>query len=524
MTNSELKNWQNRAAKALDTLDRDQRHAADRIITVVKNGTIPNDFWDGVFSLIGEGGTGKSLTINVVYNYLKAYGYNVVVLAPTNAAARNLSSTNAATIHSYLEMEEVSSIADDTPVFKRKVNTMNSSDLVFIDESSMVGQSTLDIIKSGIDSTLIVFCGDSFQLNPIKETKVDYVMLAKETFELKTNHRQNNNFLKPLVDAARLNSGITASTLDYTPFLNQHVQVVTKNQALIIHEALSNSSKIKERYLAYENKDVDNYAKKLSNPEEKYMLQDGLQWKIRDPKYPYPIRNSLAINGDELIFNEIPIEQTLPLFHAFESTYGVSWGGVTSSSRALQSFYNDAGVKIKAFLVSSYYYDKHGNQKITPLTFDYQDTALRVPYVLAVTKKKHKLKLNNLFMKKRDQFFEDLSNVWDVSVCDFKAELKEKKKLDAVVVLASSRTNVKNFVNKKSLEAGGNYKSRLDNLTKIQGYYMSAVFIRPLTAMTVNKSQGQSLDAVFLDAKLFNRSRELYVALSRAKNDIYIIV
>lgn len=119
----------------------------------------------GILIITGGPGTGKTTTINSIIEIFENNGKSVTLAAPTGRAAKRMSETSdkeAKTIHRLLEMGF--STDDDLTFFKDEEDPINS-DVIIVDEVSMVDiilmYNLLRAIKLG---TRVILVGDSDQL------------------------------------------------------------------------------------------------------------------------------------------------------------------------------------------------------------------------------------------------------------------------------------------------------------------------------------------------------------------------
>ena len=126
----------------------------------------------GYYLLAGYAGTGKTTIAENIAKYAKSVGRNVVILAPTNKAAKVLNdklkstgtATEAMTIHSaiYGEPDE-----DGEWMISKAVAP---GTVLIIDESSMIDKEVMqDLMSSLKKNNLLIFMGDGFQLEPVGE-------------------------------------------------------------------------------------------------------------------------------------------------------------------------------------------------------------------------------------------------------------------------------------------------------------------------------------------------------------------
>jgi ABC-type dipeptide/oligopeptide/nickel transport system ATPase component len=177
--------------------------------------------YEGVLSVIGEAGTGKSFLIAVIDYYCRNTGKSIVKLAPTNTAAKNI---NGSTIHSFFRIapetnydaDDINSLVDfvipNIPMFDE------SLDVMIIDEVSMLPKDLLDYIRIHNIKLLILF-GDKQQLPPVKAERVD--MEAYEHIELTKQMRNTSNIYGLIKDFREFkNKGGKLSDFNFDGYLD----------------------------------------------------------------------------------------------------------------------------------------------------------------------------------------------------------------------------------------------------------------------------------------------------------------
>jgi exodeoxyribonuclease V alpha subunit len=133
-----------------------EEHQADAVKAAVRH---------GLLVVTGGPGTGKTTTINAIIRYFEQAGDDILLAAPTGRAAKRMSETTgyeARTIHRMLElgggMEENISFArnEDNPL---------ETNLIIIDEMSMVDISLMNaLLKAITPGTRLILVGDVNQL------------------------------------------------------------------------------------------------------------------------------------------------------------------------------------------------------------------------------------------------------------------------------------------------------------------------------------------------------------------------
>lgn len=247
------------------------------------------------FRLSGYAGTGKSFLIARVIKYIKKSQnkWKFTLASPTNKAARNLQSicleegieTKVTTVAKLLGIQPEINIDTGEQEFLANDNgSIESYDIVFIDEFSMIDKATVETIfkQSNTSKVKIIFVGDDAQLPPINE-RISLVAThpaIKDEAVLKEVVRYEGEIAKV---AEEIRSEAKYNTLDY-PFITSSDETIFKlsqkdwlNKALELFEEDLESARI----IAWRNKTVDNYNKIVrqalyGNEVEDYIMGDIL--------------------------------------------------------------------------------------------------------------------------------------------------------------------------------------------------------------------------------------------------------
>ncbi|MCC0784598.1 ATP-dependent RecD-like DNA helicase [Clostridioides sp. ES-S-0108-01] len=192
--------------REIKILEEDKRiKLAEKQILAVKESVN-----SGVLIITGGPGTGKTTTINAIIDIFENNGKSVTLAAPTGRAAKRMSETSdkeAKTIHRLLEMGF--STDDDLTFFKDEEEPINS-DVIIVDEVSMVDiilmYNLLRAIKLG---TRVILVGDSDQLPSVGAGNVLKDMISSSIINVvKLNEifRQAQESMI-IVNAHKINNG-----------------------------------------------------------------------------------------------------------------------------------------------------------------------------------------------------------------------------------------------------------------------------------------------------------------------------
>lgn len=123
---------------------------------------------NGMLILTGGPGTGKTTTINAIIRFFEAEGMDILLAAPTGRAAKRMTETTgyeARTIHRLLEISRMTGDLDSKLLFERNEANPLETDVIIIDEMSMVDITLMNsLLKAITVGTRLILVGDVNQL------------------------------------------------------------------------------------------------------------------------------------------------------------------------------------------------------------------------------------------------------------------------------------------------------------------------------------------------------------------------
>jgi len=135
--------------------------------------------------LVGPPGTGKTTTINTIIRYFEMEGMDIFLAAPTGRAAKRMSETTgfeARTIHRMLELNGG---MEGSAGFERNETNPLETDLVIIDEMSMVDITLMNsLLKAIAPGTRLILVGDINQLPSVGPGSVLKDIIQSEAFNV----------------------------------------------------------------------------------------------------------------------------------------------------------------------------------------------------------------------------------------------------------------------------------------------------------------------------------------------------
>lgn len=325
----------------LHQLEKEQKLELDELQRTAVSEAVQN----GIFILTGGPGTGKTTTINTIIRFFEAEGMDVLLAAPTGRAAKRMSETTgmeARTIHRMLELTRDLESRVGGLEFARNESNPLESDVIIIDEMSMVDISLMHaLLKAVMVGTRVIFVGDVNQLPSVGAGNVLKDMIASERFPVVRLNRifRQAEESKIVLNAHKINAGenilLDNNNSDFF-FLNRNdAQIIVPSIVYLVQKKIADYVKaspyevqvltpMKAGELGAENLNIA--LQKALNPAEPgkkekelaggRVFREGdkvmqiknnyqLEWEIRS-RYGIPVERGTGVfNGDCGIIREI---------------------------------------------------------------------------------------------------------------------------------------------------------------------------------------------------------------------------
>ncbi|MCR4787278.1 MAG: ATP-dependent RecD-like DNA helicase [Lachnospiraceae bacterium] len=212
---------------------------SDALFKCVKN---------GVAIISGGPGTGKTTTINTLIRYFESKGLDIMLAAPTGRAAKRMQEATgyeSRTIHRMLEVNGGMVSDERAPRFERDEDNPLETDVVIIDEMSMIDIHLFRALLKAISvGTRLIMVGDVDQLPSVGPGQILRDLIdsgAFATVMLKRIFRQDGES-DIVVNAHKINEGkqiaLDNKSRDFFMLERNDYRVIYKHMVQMITEKL----------------------------------------------------------------------------------------------------------------------------------------------------------------------------------------------------------------------------------------------------------------------------------------------
>lgn len=296
---------------------------------------------NGLFVLTGGPGTGKTTTINAIIKYFELEGLDIFLAAPTGRAAKRMSEMTgyeAKTIHRMLEL---TGAPNNAASFERNENNPLETDVIIIDEMSMVDISLMhSLLKAILPGTRLILVGDVNQLPSVGAGNVLKDIIESNMFHVVRLTRifRQASQSDIIVNAHKINEGqevvLDNKSKDFFFLKRYDADVIISILIQLIQQKLPKYveatafdiqvlTPMRKGLLGVErlNKILQEYLNPKSEEKEEYQYKEGIfregdkimqiknnyqiPWEVRS-KYGFAVEKGLGIfNGDMGVIKKI---------------------------------------------------------------------------------------------------------------------------------------------------------------------------------------------------------------------------
>ena len=424
------------------------------------------------FSLTGAAGTGKTLCIKHLIEWIEQYGYLYTLCAPTHKAAlvlKKYTERETNTIHRLLSLSPNIQILElDLRelefITSKPCNNIPYNGIVICDEASMINDDLFDLLIEKVSerNTKIIFVSDSAQLLPVKQQQKSKVYKLEDSYTLTKIYRQSEkNSILPILQELReheIGNLVNCPGEEGALIVDDDLKKFLERAINEIKIEINTKDILHTKIVAYTNKRIELYNQAV----RKQIFNNDLEYNKDEILTAYENGTFEGIqyyNSMDYIITKEPEKVTKKLPHFTEV---IGW------NIRLYDQYLDA--EFTVFILSK------DNPEELFLSLGATIENLRLK---AIEAKSKKLRNSYIYWKKYYELSESFATPIDLSY--------EKR-----------------VIKKKSFDYG--------------------------YASTVHKSQGSSYDNIFVDMRNIRTCKDdlvrrqlQYVALSRTRKDVFVL-
>ncbi len=216
--------------------------------------TVGSSFWlarrNG--KIFPTGNTGKSVVIEEI---AKRYPDVTVKTAMTSVAAGNI---GGKTIHSHLNMiqryNEEATTYNSWTEFMPTSNVGSENNICIVDEISMAGEKMLNTIAENQNYKVLVLVGDSYQLPPVNDNRVELEKSHRVKSVILTEQMRNEDGVYKLISDFRSTRG-TGDNIDVFDYVDGvNIRSISMDE---LKDTFINDKNESKLIVAFKNEDVD---------------------------------------------------------------------------------------------------------------------------------------------------------------------------------------------------------------------------------------------------------------------------
>jgi uncharacterized protein YukE len=326
----------------VQTLTPHQNEVYAQIIEKIESIFNQDNNDDKIISISGSAGVGKTFLIIKIIEYLKENNITLVVTTPTHKALSvitnslhkyDIDNIETKTLHSFLQLKVAINETTGAKVFKIDENNkeQNSTDVLIIDESSMIGNDLFYFVKEYIRQgkiKAVLFVGDPYQLPPVNSEE-NCIFNLDNLYSLKEIIRQKEDSYIINI-ATRIRDCIIHK--DFSLYIEDFFKddfkglKVFANEDEFLNTFFTNDSEYwysKNQIIAdYTNESVDRYN---SIAREKY-------WADRDVLNPKQIEandivvfQEAVLDGEKLVYQNGSITKVKKVIQEYDNGLDLSY-------------------------------------------------------------------------------------------------------------------------------------------------------------------------------------------------------
>ncbi len=200
---------------------------------------------NGLLVITGGPGTGKTTTINTIIRYFEEEGLDIFLAAPTGRAAKRMSETTGVEARTIHRMLEVNGGAEGNAGFERNEDNPLETDVIIIDEMSMVDVSLMyHLLKAVLPGTRLILVGDVNQLPSVGAGSVLRDIIESGRFHVVRLTKVFRQAAQSdiIVNAHRINRGEPVSldnkSMDFFFLKRFEADVIIRVAIQLIHQKL----------------------------------------------------------------------------------------------------------------------------------------------------------------------------------------------------------------------------------------------------------------------------------------------